>query len=270
MRGTSSASLQAVEDRFEPVLRAAGTQARTLGDELFQLVDALDASGSLRRTLADPSLAPDAKADLAARLLARADARTVEVVQALVRSRWSADADLADAAERLAFRAVLHSAEAEGLLGTVEEELFIVVRALAGQREVRRSLLDPAYPAQARGTLAEGLLGGAGTAVTHAIVRRAAVAPRGRQFVTTLQHVGDLLAEMRNRQVATVLTAAPLSAGQRERLTDLVGRALGRAVQLNVVVDPHVVGGLRVQAGADVIDATVLARLADARRQLAG
>lgn len=270
MRGTSRAALQAAEVRFAPVLRGAGTQARTLGDELFALVDALDSSGSLRRTLADPSLEPEAKAALAARLLGSADPRTVEVVQTLVRSRWSADEDLTDAAERLAFLAVVQSAEAEGLLGTVEEELFTVVRALAGQRDVRRGLLDPAYPAQARGQLAEGLLGGGGTAVTRTLVRRAAVAPRGRQFVTTLQHVGDLIAELRNRQVATVVTAAPLSGLQRDRLTDLVGRALGRAVQLNVVVDPHVVGGLRVQAGPDVIDATVLARLADARRQLAG
>ncbi|MFS0704071.1 F0F1 ATP synthase subunit delta [Cellulomonas sp. 179-A 9B4 NHS] len=270
MRGTSRAALQAAEDRFAPVLRAAGTQARTLGEELFALVDALDASGSLRRTLADPSNGADARSALAGRLLGGADARTVEIVQALVRSRWSADDDLTEAVERLGFLAVLHSAEAEGALATVEEELFTVVRALAGQRDLRRSLLDPAYPAQARGQLAEGLLGGGGTPVTRTIVRRAAVAPRGRQFVVTLQHVGDLVAEMRNRQVATVVTAAPLSVGQRERLTDLVGRALGRAVQLNVVVDPHVVGGLRVQAGPDVIDATVLARLADARRQLAG
>lgn len=270
MRGTSRAALQAAEDRFVPVLQAAGTQARTLGGELFQLVDALDSSGSLRRTLADPSLGADAKAALAARLLGAADARTVEVVQVLVRARWSADEDLADAVERLAFLAVLHAAQSDGVLGTVEEELFTVVRSLAGQREVRRSLLDPAYPAQARGALAENLLGGGGTAVTRAVVRRAAEAPRGRQFVTTLQHVGDLVAEMRSREVATVTTAAPLSTVQRDRLTDLVGRALGRAVQLNVVVDRDVVGGLRVQAGPDVIDATVLARLADARRQLVG
>ncbi|QGQ20002.1 F0F1 ATP synthase subunit delta [Cellulomonas sp. JZ18] len=270
MRGTSRAALQAAEDRFTPVLQAAGTQARSLGGELFALVDALDASGSLRRTLADPSLPGDAKAALAARLLDGADARTVDVVQTLVRARWSSDDDLADAAERLAFQALLQSAQADGALGTVEEELFAVVRGLAGQREARQSLVDPAYPAQARGDLAEGLLGGAGSPATRAVVRRAAVAPRGRQFVTTLQHVGDLLAEMRNREVAVVTSAAPLSDTQRERLTDLVGRALGRAVQLNVVVDPQVVGGLRVQAGPDVIDATVLARLADARRQLAG
>ena len=62
---------------------------------------------------------------------------------------------------------------------------------------------------------------------------------------------------------------APLDAAQSERLASLLATALGRQVELNVIVDPTVVGGLRVQSGPDVIDATVLARLADARRRLA-
>jgi len=270
MRGTSRASLQAVENRFTPVVRTAGDQARTIAEELFALVDALDSSGSLRRTLADPSLAGEPKGALVARLLDGADPRTVEAAQSLVRSRWSADGDLADAVERLAFLALLASAEADGSLVQVEEELFSLTRALAGQREVRRYLLDDAYPAQARGELVDRVLDGQGSPVTRAVARRAAVAPRGRRYVTTLQHVGDLVAELRSREVATVLSATPLTATQSERLADLLGRALGRAVQVNVVIDPDVVGGLRVQAGPDVIDATVLSRLADARRQLAG
>jgi len=270
MRGTSRASLQAVENRFTPTLRAAGDQARRIGEELFALTDALDQSGSLRRTLADPSLDGEPKSGLVARLLDGADARTVEIAQALVRSRWSADADLAHATERLGFVALLLSAEADGTLVRVEEELFSLTRALAGQREVRRYLLDDAYPAQARGELVDRLLGEQGAPVTRAVARRAAAAPRGRRYVTTLHHVGDVIAELRSREVATVVTASPLTATQTDRLADLVGRALGRAVQVNVVVDPHVVGGLRVQSGPDVIDSTVLSRLADARRQLAG
>ena len=62
MRGTSRASLVAAEGRFEPVLREAGAQGRLLGEQLFALVDALDSSGSLRRTLTDPSAAGEAKA----------------------------------------------------------------------------------------------------------------------------------------------------------------------------------------------------------------
>ena len=84
-----------------------------------------------------------------------------------------------------------------------------------------------------------------------------------------LGHLADVIAQWRDRQVATVTTAHDLTPAQKERLGGLLERLLGRRVALNVVVDPRVVGGLRVQSGADVLDATVLARLADARRRLA-
>jgi F-type H+-transporting ATPase subunit delta len=140
MRGTSRASLAAAQGRFEPVLREAGAQGRLLGEQLFALTDALDSSGSLRRTLTDPSAAGEAKAALVARLLSAADPRAVEAAQGLVRARWSAEEDLAEAVEHLGFSSVLASAEADGTLDQVQEELFRIGRALAGQREVRRLL----------------------------------------------------------------------------------------------------------------------------------
>ncbi len=269
MRGTSRASLAAVEDRWEPVVAAAGADALSLADELFALVDALDASGSLRRVLTDPSTKAPAKAAVAARLLQRADARTVAVVQDLAAARWSDENDLAPAASRLAQVAALAAAESAGQLDRVEEELFEITRALAGQRELRRTLHDASVQPAARAALIDDVLGSAFSAPTRLLARRAAAAPRGRRFVAQMGDMMDLIAERRGRRVATVTVAAPLDGPQRERLAALLERALGRRAQLNVVVDPTVVGGLRVQSGPDVIDATVLARLADARRQLA-
>ncbi|MEN1976202.1 F0F1 ATP synthase subunit delta [Cellulomonas olei] len=269
MRGTSRASLVAAEGRFEPVLREAGAEGRLLGEQLFALVDALDSSGSLRRTLTDPSAAADRKAALAVRLLTGADPRVVEAAQGLVRARWSAEEDLADAVEHLAFAAVLASAEADGTIEQVQEELFRLGRALAGQREVRRLLYEDSVHAEARGELVDRLLGGQGAPATRVLARRAAVAPRGRRYVATLGHLTDLIAERRRRTVATVVSAAELDGGQQRRLAEILGRAYGREMQVQVQVDPHVLGGLRVQVGPEVIDATVLARLADARRRLA-
>ena len=85
-----------------------------------------------------------------------------------------------------------------------------------------------------------------------------------------LGDVADLIAERRHRRVATVTVAAPLTDAQRTRLAGVLATALGGQVELDVVVDPRVIGGLRVQSGPDVIDSTVLARLTDARRRLAG
>jgi F-type H+-transporting ATPase subunit delta len=269
MRGTSRASLEAAEGRFEPVLGAAGAKAAVLGEQLFALVDALDHSGSLRRTLADPSIPAGPKGGVVAQLLKDAEPAVLEAAKGLVGSRWSEDRDLADAAEHLGFHALLASADARGELDTVEDELFRLTRALVGQREVRQTLFDDKIPGSARAELVDLILDGRADASTRAIARRAASAPRGRRYVATLGHIADLIAERRNRQVATVTSAAPLTTAQRDRLASILGRAYGRPVQINEVHDAQVLGGLRIQVGPNVVDSTVLARLADARRRVA-
>lgn len=270
MRGTSRASLAAVEERFEPVLASAGSAASDLGEQLFAVVDALDSSGSLRRTLGDPSVDGEAKARLAGQLLGAADPRVVAVAQDAARQRWSADADLAEALERLGFMAVLARAEHEGVLAQVEAELFRLTRALIGQREVNRTLYDSAIPGAARAGLVDDILAGRANEVTAIVARRAASASRNRRYLATLGHVGDLIAERRKREVATITTASELTSAQQDRLAQILRQAYGREIQLNVILDPHVLGGLRIQVGAQVVDSTVLSRLADARRRLAG
>ncbi|MCL2454019.1 MAG: F0F1 ATP synthase subunit delta [Micrococcales bacterium] len=269
MRGTSRASLAVLSRTWEPAVSKAKGRALDLGTQLFAVVDALDATPSLLRALSDPAAAGDAKAQLVADVLTAADKRVVAVVQEAARQRWSADRDLADALETLGRSAVLGAAEAAGELDTVEEELFRLTRALNGQREVRAALTDPMAPPASRADLVEAIFGGGARAATLALTRRAAAAPRGHRFVAALGHLTDLIAERRDRQVANVMTASPLTDAQAGRLKQLLGRVLGREVALNITVDSRVVGGLKVQSGADVVDATVLARLADARRQLA-
>jgi F-type H+-transporting ATPase subunit delta len=269
MRGTSRESLQGVADRFEPVLLAAGTDAAALGEEMFALVDALEGSGSLRRTLTDPSLPGESKAALVRGLLRGARGPVSDVAADLVAQRWSAEDDLTEGLEELGFWALLASADAAGELERVEEELFQLSRALVNQREVRQALADTTASAERRAVLAEGILGSGAADGTRRVARRAASSGR-RRFLETLTHVGDLAAARRRRVVASVTSRAELTPAQRDRLASILEQAYGTQVQVNVSVDPEVLGGLRVQVGADVVDATVLARLDDARRRLAG
>ena len=69
--------------------------------------------------------------------------------------------------------------------------------------------------------------------------------------------------------MASVTSGSELSQAQLDRLGAILQQAYGQDLQLNVTVDPEILGGLRIQVGADVVDSTVLARLADARRRLA-
>lgn len=271
MRGTSAASLASTSTAFEPVLRDAGADGATFGEQLFSLVDALDASGSLRRALSDPSRSGQDKADLVATLLGdRFDPRVVDVVSSLARGRWSSEADLVEAVERVAADSVLAAAQAAGVLEQVEDELFRLDRILVGERDLRRALVDRAAPADRRGALVRDLLGSQVHPITLQLAERAAVAPRGRSLSATLALLGRLAAERRERLVASVTSATVLTTQQSGRLEALLEGIYGRPVQLNISVDPEVIGGIRMQVGSEVVDSTVRSHLDDVRRRLAG
>ncbi len=270
MRGTSEASLQVVRNGFDPVLRAAGAQAAELGGQLFAVVDALIGSAGLRRSLSDPSRTSQDKSDLVRALFADADRRVVEVLVQVAERRWSADEDLVEAVEEFAADAVLASAEADDALPAVEDELFRVDRMLVGEREVRRALVDRTATPTARAELARTLLTGKVHPATEQLVVRAAFEPRGRTMARMLVWFGALAARRRELLVATVTASAPLAPAQSARLEKMLEVAYGHPVRLAVAVDPALLGGLRVQVGAQVVDATVLGRLDEVRRKLAG
>lgn len=271
MRGTSQASYTAVADGFEPVLQAAGADAAALGEQMLAVVDLLDGAASLRRALTDPARDGAGKAALVADLLGgKADDRVVEVVSALARARWSTEHDLTEALERLGADAVLAAAQSEGALQRVEEELFRLGRVLVGERALREALTDRLAPPSGRGALVRRLLDGKVHPVTVQLAERGATTPRGRTMATTLGELGRLAAHRRKLLVATVTAAAPPTGAQVERLVGLLERAYGRPVNVDVAVEPAVIGGMRVQVGSEVVDSTMLARLEDARRRMAG
>ena len=60
--------------------------------------------------------------------------------------------------------------------------------------------------------------------------------------------------------------AWPLEADQRSRLRAALSRQAGRDVVLQEVVDPGLLGGVRVELGDEVVEGTVAGRLDEARR----
>jgi len=131
-------------------------------------------------------------------------------------------------------------------------------------------LANHAAPVSSRVELARRLLSGRATSATVRLVEQAARAPRGLSFTEALDSYAKVAAAWRERLVATVRTAVPLTARDRERLASALSRQYGHEIRLNVLVDPEVIGGLRVELGDEVIDGTIAGRLDDARRRLAG
>ena len=271
MRGASRASLSAAKERLSAVLAGgAAGQADELGGELFAVVDLLDREAGLRRALSDPSRDQEARAGLAQALLASQLATaTMELLTELVTSRWSEPGDLADAAEQLAVLAIAEAADRDGKLDDLEDELFRFGRIVQGNRELRAALSNQFAPAEGRRSLVTELVSGKVSDPALRLITQAAAHPRGRSLDAGLEMYANLAAELRERLVAEVRVAVPLSAEQRTRLAAALVAAYGRDVHLNIVLDPEVLGGMSVRIGDQLISGSVASRLAELRRRLA-
>lgn len=271
MNGASREALASARERFNALTDSTSVDAAKLAEELAAVTALLDREVSLRRVLTDPAQAGEARAELAGRLLgSRVGGPAADLVTGMVRSRWSRSRDLTDALEELAYSADLVAAQRSGQLDDVEDELFRFGRIVSSNPELRRALTDRNATVAAKTDLLHTLLGGRGTPVTERVVIRLVAQPRGRNLEAGLDALSKLAASRRDRMVAVVTSAVPLSEGQRQRLGASLTQLYGRQIHLNLDVDPEVLGGVQVRIGDEVINGTIADRLDEAARRMAG
>ncbi len=174
-----------------------------------------------------------------------------------------------DAVVRAYAEALFAVAEAEGELPAVEDQLYAFGKALETQTRVREALTDPALPAENKKALVRDLLGG--RANPHAVNAIAFLIDQGRarEIGRIVEELAAVAAERRAHVLAEVRSAVPLDEAQRHRLAEALSRATGKQVDVKVVVDPTVVGGVVAKVGDEVFDGSVRSRLDDARARIA-
>jgi F-type H+-transporting ATPase subunit delta len=270
MRGASRASLSAAKERLAAALAGkTAAEASEVGDQLFAVLGLLDREPALRRSLSDPSRDRTARIGLAEALLAgKISAATLDLVTGLVASRWSEPGDLADAIEELAVLAIAEAADKEELLDELEDELFRFGRIAAGTPDLRAALSNQFVPAEGRASLVRELVADKVSEPALRLITQVAAHPRGRSLDGALESYAKLVAELRERLVAEVHVAVPLTDDQRGRLAAALVAAYGHDVHLNVVHDPGLIGGITVRIGDELIDGSVASRLAELRRNL--
>lgn len=156
-------------------------------------------------------------------------------------------------------------AQASPVPSEVEDELFRLSRVLEGSDELRERLTDTSIPAPRRQQIVEELLKERATPVTTAIVSLLVSADRAGDLPRIVDSMLRRSASASNRSLAEVRSAVPLTAAQEQRLATALEKQLGRPIQVRVVVDPAVVGGIFTQIGDTVIDGTIRTRLAQLR-----
>jgi len=274
MAGVSSESLTAALVALEAKLPNASLQ---LAKELFGILGTVDSSAGLRRALTDPSRSGDEKSALVKQLFSgKVSAEAVEIASGLASSRWASARDIGDALETLAASVVIAVAEnksavsASGIGGleALENDLFSFNQAVDSSHEAQRALSEPQASPAAKIALAEKLVPRA-SEEAKVLIGQAVSQPRGLKATKLVSRFAELAAKRQQRWIATVSVTRPLTETQTGRLQAALNALYGRELKINMNVDPALIGGVRIQIGDEVLDASVLARLGQLQRQLA-
>ena len=266
LRGASAEALAALTGELDSHLATGETTVR-LADDLFSVATTLRAEGALRRFATDASVPTEGKQGLIGEVFGgKLGEGALEILKAGVGRRWTATRDLADALEHLSVVALVKAAGNDS--GRLADELFAWTQAVKDNPELRDALSDPARSNDDKAALVGGLL--AQALPSTVTLAKQSLSGSYRTVSAALASYQKTVAEVHGEGVATVRTARELTETETRRLTDALTSQYGRPVHLNLLVDPTVLGGIKVEIGDDVIDGTVSSRLDDARRRIAG
>lgn len=257
-------------DSLAPKLRDTREDAWRIGNELFTITKVLDDSIQLERALTDPSRPVADKVAVLKELLGdNAHPMTMEIMTDLVSRRWSRARDIANAVEDFGVDAMMYYADATDATLQVSIELSELHSALLNLPVVRAKLYDYQATSEARVKLFREVFSGKTlNKVTMRLAEHATCNLRRRRYLETIQWLINKFSRHMGESMVTVTTATPLKKEHIKRLVEVYSAKVGRQVHINSVVDPTVLGGMRIQVGDEVTDNTVVAQLQNLHRKV--
>lgn len=269
--GSSRQSLVIARGALDAAVK--GTSASTASEistHLFFAAEVFANKTALRRAITDPSREIAAKSALIKDLFgSKIGKEASDLISGIAALRWSASKDVIYVLEQLAIEAEASAANINNELDRVEDELFSASRALVDSSELRRALVGGAG-ADLKAQLVTEILSKKASASTVKLVRALVTQRRGRSLEAAFAEYLFGLANRRNRLIAVVRTAAPISDAQKVRLSGAIEKQVGQPIRVNIQVDPTIIGGVSIKFADELIDASISNRLAHAGRALAG
>ena len=223
-------------------------------------------SAQLLGALGDPSADVADKSSIVGSVFHGVSADAKRLLTVVATSRWSDHDDLLGGIEELGIRVLARSAAADA---TIEAELFAFAEAVLSNSELELAVSSKLGTAAQKADLVNRLVASKVSAQSLAILDHLVQQPRGRRIAELIRHATGIVADESGLEIATVTTAAPIDDAQLTRLAKALASSHGRQLRINHVVDPDLVGGVRVQIGDEVIDGSLATRMNELRLQLA-
>lgn len=165
-------------------------------------------------------------------------------------------------------RGIFEMAQGESELEKVEAELLAISRAFETSPELRANLTDPQLPLERKQAIIDELMGGRASSLSVGLVQLLVGQDRATELPAIALAVAEAAASSRERALAEVRSAVPLDDETVDRLTTALGRATGMRVEVKVVVDPSVIGGIVARVGDTVIDGSIATRVDSVRQAI--
>jgi len=268
--GSSRVSVQTLRKSLDEIVnKQSAADAAVFANDLFTILSVLSTSIGVRRALTDNARDASAKAELISNLFGKNISGDAQALLASASAlRWSNPGEIADAIENLAVQAESACADKNSELEKVESQLFDFAQVLRANPELRQALNTSADTDQSKILLLESIVKGKYLSSTINLLRRVVTLRRGRSFDATLAAYAHYVSTRKEQVVAHVKSAVELSQSQIAKLVSTLSKQVGKDVRINLEIDPKVLGGISVRYADDVIDGTIVNRLAEAGRAL--
>jgi len=267
MASSTRQALAAAKEALAPSLAKADLK---FAEEIFAIGAAIGSSVQLRNILSDPSGEKKAKAGALQAVFGKAVSKeALEFATTLSGYRWSKGGDLVAAFTQLGVFTIAGIVAKGKKLEELEGELFAFNQALASDRELQSAFSSRQATLDAKLELIDTLTKKKVSDAAAILLRNAVINSKNVRLAVVLEGFIKQVSAYASRLVANVTVAAELSKSQLERLQASLTKTYGQDINLNVAIDPSILGGVKVQVAGEIIDGSVVARLNQAKMQLA-
>lgn len=147
------------------------------------------------------------------------------------------------------------------------DEMYRALSGLDGNAELTDALADPRIPGERKEGIVNDLIGARASKVTVAAVNFVVAAGQAKSLGDIAARLAELAADAEGEVVAEVRAPFELDDSQIERLAAALAKSTGKRIQVKVIVDPTVIGGVVAKVGDTVLDGSVQHRFTELREQ---